>query len=203
MLWPNMASSSHYSLHHLFSYQAKLVLFHYLLVHKQVTFTYSSACTIGYIVLFVLNTSNLWYFTHDENRSSCTARTSGSGQDEIIHIQTKHSGIMWHHSWCPRRSASPQPPASPGRPSPLSAVPCRPRRPPPCTKLTCLTLRANRPTQGRPSDTLASPDGLQIAVPSRPGLLVVPPLGPRTAGNTGKNCVSSIVRFHRIFIFFL
>ena len=33
MLRLNMASSNYYSLHHLFPFQAKLVLFHYLLVH--------------------------------------------------------------------------------------------------------------------------------------------------------------------------
>ena len=36
ILWPNMACINFYSLHHLFSYHAKLVLFYYLLVHTQV-----------------------------------------------------------------------------------------------------------------------------------------------------------------------
>jgi len=39
ILWTNMVSSNFYSLHHLFSYQAKLVLFYYLLVHTQVIST--------------------------------------------------------------------------------------------------------------------------------------------------------------------
>ena len=68
-------------------------------------------------------------------------------------------------------------------------VPCRPHpfpaflnsplpSTPPALNQNVSPCGARCPAQRRPSFTQATPDGLQIAVPPRPGLLAVPPLGP-------------------------